>query len=301
MPCTYRSSGTRATRLLSIHGFIRISGVLSLPQRLWLYLDIVLVISVAKMWFWGTLGFIFVGWFGFKRRRRLRKSLLYLICPIVLAWLCLASASYSQQICGPEKSKYCGGGDFKGFFLVDTAKHRVVDQGYEDLYKTLRLLLFLVPITILYIILTVPDGLEWDLVEFSLPNWQWINRTTAYLDKVLSRRKASVGNAVSLLVIFIIYLVGYDASKSWVELWILEEGGSRKTVCLGNEPRTYTPITLPGFIVPLGISELGLFMQQHESNYTFKYFDFSIAVSRLRAESVLKQHNFSLCEKAWIF
>jgi hypothetical protein len=144
----------------------------------------------------------------------------------MLAWLCLAAMSHSQQICGPEKSKYCIGGDFKGFFSVDTNLHRLVDQGYEFLYKTLWLLFFLVIITVPYVMLTVPDGSDWDFVELLLPfvgllvpDWHWINSTIEYLEKRFDRRKASLGNAIFVLVVFIIYLVHYDVANSYQPEW----------------------------------------------------------------------------------
>jgi hypothetical protein len=175
---------------------------------------------VAKFSFCAILWAVFIGWCGFKRRRRLWKTVLYLLLPVALAWLLSASVSHTQQICGSQKSKYCVGGDFKGFFSVDTVMHRIIDKGYEPLYKTLWLLLFLVPVMAIYVMLTLPNGLEWDIVELVCPDWEWINSTRDYLDKVLDRRKASLGNAVFVFVVFVIYLVRYDASKSYEPEWI---------------------------------------------------------------------------------
>ncbi|KAE9369354.1 hypothetical protein N431DRAFT_427518 [Stipitochalara longipes BDJ] len=214
--------------LISFHPWIspNTTGFLSFLRGCGWFLDLLLAFMTAKMSFWATLFSVFIGWCGFRRRRRFWKTLLYLALPIMLAWLCLAAMSHSQQICGPEKSKYCIGGDFKGFFSVDTNLHRLVDQGYEFLYKTLWLLFFLVIITVPYVMLTVPDGSDWDFVELLLPfvgllvpDWHWINSTIEYLEKRFDRRKASLGNAIFVLVVFIIYLVHYDVANSYQPEW----------------------------------------------------------------------------------
>jgi hypothetical protein len=36
-----------------------------------------------------------------------------------------------------------------------------------------------------------------------------------YLDRLLDKRRASVGNVVFVLVVFVVYLVRYDASKTY--------------------------------------------------------------------------------------
>jgi hypothetical protein len=99
------------------------------------FLDLCLATMVAKFSFWAVLWAIFIGWCGFKRRRRLWKTVLLLALPIALAWLLLASVSHTQQICGPQKSKYCVGGDFKGFFTMDTVMHRIVDRAMNHCIK----------------------------------------------------------------------------------------------------------------------------------------------------------------------
>jgi len=214
--------------LISFHPWIspHATGFLAFLRGCGWFLDIWLSFMTAKFSFWATVYWVFFGWCGFRRRRRLWKTLLYLVLPVMFAWLCLAATSHTQQICGPEKSKYCVGGDFKGFFAVNTNLHRLVDLGYEFLYKSLWLLFFLVLITVPYVLLTVPEGTEWDFVELLLPfvgilipGWHWVNSTVEFLEKRFNRRKASLGNAVFVLVVFVIYLVHYDASKTYQPGW----------------------------------------------------------------------------------
>ncbi|KAN0101669.1 hypothetical protein V8E51_012179 [Hyaloscypha variabilis] len=214
--------------LISFHPWISptATGFLAFLNESISVFDGALAFSIANMSLFASLHSIFFGWFGFKRRRRLWKTLLYLLLPIMLAWLFLAAFSHSQQICDPKQSRFCRGGNFKYFFSVDTKLHRLVDQGYKFLYKTLWLLFFLVVITIPYVLLTVPNGSEWDFFELllpffaaSIPNWHWIKSTVEFLEKRFDRRKASLGNAIFVLIVFIIYLVHYDAAKSYQPEW----------------------------------------------------------------------------------
>ena len=217
--------------LISFHPWISpdATGFLTFLRGCSWLLDIFLALMTANLSFLATMCSVILGWCGFRRWRRQWKTLLYLILPIILAWLCLAAISHSQQICGPETSKYCVGGDFKGFFASDTKLHRLVDHGYEFLYKSLWLLFFLVLVAVPYVLLTVPDGLGWDFVELFLPfvgilipDWHskhCVKTTVEFLEKRVDRRKASSGNAVFVLVVFVIYLVHYDASKSYQPGW----------------------------------------------------------------------------------
>jgi hypothetical protein len=71
----------------------------------------------------------------------------------------------------------------------------------------------------IYVMLTLPDGLEWDIVELVCPDWEWVNSMRDHLDRLLDRRKASVGNAVFVFAVFVVYLVRYDSSKSYKPEW----------------------------------------------------------------------------------
>jgi hypothetical protein len=108
--------------LISFHPWISptATGFLAFLNESISVFDGALAFAIANMSFVATLHSVFFGWFGFKKRRRLWKTLLYLLLPIMLAWLFLAAYSRANQLCDPKTSRFCGGGNFKYFFPVDT-------------------------------------------------------------------------------------------------------------------------------------------------------------------------------------
>ncbi|KAH0537685.1 hypothetical protein FGG08_005550 [Glutinoglossum americanum] len=164
------------------------------------FLGILVSLLVAKFTFWGGL---FGTFRGLAQIPGLGKMLFLLTFPVSCAWLIISSWSYFQQNCG-DKSKYCVG-NFTSFFEPQSPMYYIVDESFDVLYKGLWLLLFLALISIVYFVTVMPN-MDSDTSASS---------SSASIE----RKMSSLGNALFVLVVFILYLIWYDPSKTSKPTW----------------------------------------------------------------------------------
>ncbi|KAI9866507.1 MAG: hypothetical protein M1813_001058 [Trichoglossum hirsutum] len=164
------------------------------------FLGILVSLLVVKFTFWGS---IFGTFSGLTRISGLGKLLFLLTFPVSCAWLIASSWSYYQQNCG-DKSKYCVG-NFTSFFEPQSPMYYIVDESFDVLYKGLWLLLFLALISLVYFVTVMPME-DFDILASS-------NSTS------IARKMSSLGNALFVLAVFVLYLIWYDPSKTSKPTW----------------------------------------------------------------------------------
>lgn len=149
----------------------------------------------------------------FTRGLSWRRSL-DLITWILVCWFAAASFSHWQQTCGPEPSHSCMG-DFQGFFSPDRSMHQLVDQRFPVFGKSMMLLLVLVPLATVYVMFTIPRGLEWDLVDLWFSNSEILDTFKKRIPGYWMARL----NAALVLIVLAVYVARHDESHSHEPGW----------------------------------------------------------------------------------
>jgi hypothetical protein len=133
-----------------------------------------------------------------------QKLAFMLIFLLFSASLAVSGMSYMlQQLC-VESLRLCPE-TFTSFFTPQTPMYYIVDESFEVVYNVVWLLLILALVSAVYFRMTIPI---WD-----------VNARTSSNSASVERKISSAGNTLFVLVVFVLYLIWYDPSKTSKQTW----------------------------------------------------------------------------------
>jgi hypothetical protein len=162
----------------------------------WLPLNV--TIGMSFLWL-SVIGCFYGTCVGIRKTPSIAKLPFLLTFAVTCAWLFASSSSYFFQISPHDSSQSYA------FFEPQTPMGYIVDKSFEPLTLIFCLLVVLIFITSIFYVDCIPDAAS--------------NTPTTSSQRSSERKKSSLTNALFALVVFALYLIWYDSSKTWKPTW----------------------------------------------------------------------------------